>query len=191
MTPDEPERPEPAAPSQAREVLLRDGARVLVRQMRPEDEHLLADGFSRLSADSRRLRFLAAKPALSPSEVRYFASVDGTNHDAVGAIDGATGCGVGIARFVRLAPGSSTADVAVTVVDEWQRRGLGSILMDELIVRALRAGVETFVAEVAAENTGAHDFLLKAAPSRRKRLQAAVVDMELDLTRARAVRAAA
>src|SRR5688572_9309784 len=108
MSSDEPERRQPAAPPEARELLLRDGSRVLVRQMRPEDEDLLADGFARLSADSRRMRFLAAKPALSPSEVRYLASVDGTNHDAVGAIDLATGHGVGIARFVRLTPGSST-----------------------------------------------------------------------------------
>ena len=191
MTADERPQPSPAAAPQAREVRLRDGSRVLVRPTLPGDEDLLADGFARLSDDSRRLRFLAAKPTLSPAEVRYFASVDGTDHDAVGAIDLATGRGVGVARFVRLAPGEPTADVAVTVVDEWQRRGVGSVLMDELILRARRAGIETFVAEVAAENSAARDFLFKAAPCRRNRMQAAVAEYELDLTRARAVRAAA
>jgi protein lysine acetyltransferase len=59
---------------------------------------------------------------------------------------------VGECRFVRLADRRDTADLAVTVVDAWQGRGLGSALLERLSERALEVGIEDFTAEVLAEN---------------------------------------
>ena len=133
-------------------VRLRDGSRVWVRQVQPGDAGLLLDGFARLSALSRWRRFLRAKPELTPAELRYFTDVDHYDHEALGAIDAASGRGVAIARYVRSAHDPSCAEVAVTVIDEWQRRGLATVLLSRTADRALQAEISSFTALVSAEN---------------------------------------
>jgi RimJ/RimL family protein N-acetyltransferase len=132
--------------------LLRDGSEVTIRRLTPEDAPVLADAFERLSRESRDLRFLGAKPALSARDLRYLTAVDGRSHEALGAVDPRTGRGVGVARFVRLGPDSEVAEVAVTVVDDWQRRGLGTILLEQLTERARAQGIRRYTALVSDEN---------------------------------------
>ena len=80
------------------------------------------------------MRFLTGnKNELSPAELRYFTEIDHHDHEALGAVDRANGRGVGVARYVRSLEDSQTAELAVTVVDEWQGRGLGT----ELVVNCL------------------------------------------------------
>jgi RimJ/RimL family protein N-acetyltransferase len=112
----------------------------------------VADGFARLSARSRQLRFLTPKKELSPAEVRYFTDVDHHDHEALGALDHAGGRGVGIARYVRDADDSQAAEIAVTIVDDWQGRGLGTELVAQLSERARSEGIRRFTALVAADN---------------------------------------
>ena len=81
--------------------MLRDGSAVLIRQVRSTDAPLLADGFARLSARSRRMRFLGTKTTLSAEELRYLTDVDHHDHEALGALSPADGRGVGIARYIR------------------------------------------------------------------------------------------
>jgi GNAT superfamily N-acetyltransferase len=133
-------------------VTLRDGAVVVVRQVHRGDAALLADGFARLSAESRRLRFLSGKERLTTAELRYFTEVDHHDHEALGALDETDGRGLGVARYIRHADDPEAAEVAVTVVDEWQRRGLGTELLSRLIDRAREEGVRRFTALVSADN---------------------------------------
>jgi RimJ/RimL family protein N-acetyltransferase len=135
-----------------RRVIVRDGSAVLIRPIRAGDAPLLADGFSRLSASSRWMRFLGPKNALSPAELRYLTEVDHRDHEALGALDQAGGRGVGIARYVRQVADPQAAEVAVTVVDDWQRLGLGTVLLAQLSDRARAAGIRRFTALVATEN---------------------------------------
>lgn len=99
-------RPEPSARAPAgsavsgQRVVLRDGSAVLIRPVQPSDAPLLVDGFARLSAHSRQMRFLRRKDELSAAELRYFTDVDHHDHEALGALDPG-GRGVGIARYVR------------------------------------------------------------------------------------------
>jgi RimJ/RimL family protein N-acetyltransferase len=134
-------------------VILRDGSQVLIRPVRDSDAPLLADGFGRLSDRSRWMRFLTAKPELKPSELRYFTDVDHHDHEALGALDHDEGRGVGIARYIRRPDDPSAAELAVTVIDEWQRRGLASALLARLSDRACEEGISRFVALVSADNT--------------------------------------
>ena len=109
--------------------MLRDGSKVLIRQVQGTDAPLLADGFTRLSAQSRQMRFLTRKKELSPAELRYFTDVDHHDHEALGALDHTDGRGVGIARYVRDADDPQAAEIAVTIVDDWQGRGLATELL--------------------------------------------------------------
>jgi GNAT superfamily N-acetyltransferase len=133
---------------------LRDGSRVLIGRVTPHDAPTLAEGFARLSEESRRLRFLTSKPNLTQAELRYLTEVDGHNHEALGATDPETGRGVGIARYVRDANNPTRAEAAVTVADDWQRRGLGKLLLERLTDRARAEGITHFTALVASDNAG-------------------------------------
>jgi GNAT superfamily N-acetyltransferase len=133
---------------------LRDGSRVLIGRVTAHDAPTLADGFARLSEESRRLRFLTSKPNLTRAELRYLTEVDGHNHEALGAIDLETGRGVGIARYVRDVRNPTHAEAAVTVADEWQRRGLGKLLLERLTDRARAERITHFTALVASDNAG-------------------------------------
>jgi RimJ/RimL family protein N-acetyltransferase len=133
-------------------VLLPDGSAVVIRPVQPTDGPLLVDGFTRMSPQSRRWRFLAVKNHLSDADLRLLTDLDHHDREALGALDTATGQGVGVARYARLAADSQAADVAVTVVDSWQRRGVATALLARLSVRAREAGIHSFTAQVSADN---------------------------------------
>ena len=143
-------RPRPAV--KGRPVALRDGSKVLIRQVQPADAPLLADGFARLSPQSRQMRFLTRKDQLSAAELRYFTDVDHHDHEALGALDQADGRGVGVARYVRDAEDPHAAEIAVTIADDWQGRGLGTELLTRLSGRARSEGICRFTALVADDN---------------------------------------
>jgi len=140
-------------------VLLRDGSAVVIRQVQSGDAPLLADGFARLSAQSRQLRFLTGKPNLTPAELRYFTEVDHHDHEALGALNPVDGRALGIARYIRHAEGLDGAEVAVTVIDEWQGRGLATELLSRLADRARQEGIRHFTALVAADNAAVAGML--------------------------------
>ena len=139
-------------PADASPAVLRDGSAVLIRPVRSTDARLLADGFARLSARSRQLRFLGPKTALSQAELRYLTNVDHHDHEALGALNPADGRGVGIARYVRDAGDPQAAEIGVTIVDEWHGRGLGRELLARLSDRARQAGIGRFTATVSSDN---------------------------------------
>jgi RimJ/RimL family protein N-acetyltransferase len=142
----------PSSAEHGQTVVLCDGSAVLIRQVGRADGGLLADGFDRLSARFRQLRFLTAKKALSSAELRYFTDIDHHDHEALGALDHADGRGVGIARYVRDTDDPQAAEIAVTIVDEWQGRGLGTELVAQLSDRARQAGISRFTGMVAQDN---------------------------------------
>lgn len=164
--------------------MLRDGSKVVIRRLAPNDAPVLAEGFERLSRESRRLRFLTAKPHLSQRDLKYLTAVDGHNHEALGAVDPATGRGLGVARFVRLEPDSEVAEVAVTVTDDWQRRGLGTLLLEALTDRARAEGVARYTALVADDNTIVVDLLRRmGAHVRESDTRSQAVEYELEIAK--------
>ena len=153
-------RPRPAA--KGKQVALRDGSKVLIRQVQPADAPLLADGFARLSPRSRQMRFLTGKKKLSGAELRYLTHVDHHDHEALGALNHADGRGVGIARYIRHADDPHAAEIAITIVDDWHGRGLGTELLTRLSTRARHVGIRRFTALVAADNVAVNGLLRKA-----------------------------
>jgi EmrB/QacA subfamily drug resistance transporter len=162
--------PAPVKAGTAGAVALRDGSEVVIRQVRSSDAPLLADGFARLSPESRRLRFLRRKDELSAAELRYFTDIDHHDHEALGAVDHADGRGVGVARYVRDASDPHSAEIALTVVDDWQGRGLGTELLAQLSGRARAEGIRRFTALVSADNAAMTALLrgVRAGPVHRE-----------------------
>src|SRR3954447_25282245 len=139
-------------------------AAVRIRPIRIDDQDLLSDGFSRLSPQSRRLRFFVSKKRLSSAELRYLTDVDHHNHEALVAVSRFGRRGLAVARFIRDPVDRDAADLAVTVVDEWQGRGLGTALVSRLAARARCEGVHRFTATMLEENDGARRLLPKLGP---------------------------
>lgn len=136
-----------------RTVTLRDGSTVVLRPMEPEDAGLLVEGFEALSDRSRYARFLTAVPRLPRHWVEELVDLDHRDREALGAIDPVSGEGVGVARYVRLEDDPREADFAIAIADPWQGRGLGRVLLAELVDAARANGLERISGDVLAENT--------------------------------------
>lgn len=157
---------------------LKDGTRVLVRALRPGDRAEMRRGFGLLSLASRRFRFITPIRRLSEPQLEQLTAVDQVDHVAIGARDvGRRGRpGVAVARFVRLnapreadagpahagEPGGAgpvgadrrtVAEFAVTVIDAYQGRGLGTLLVRLLLQAARSVGVEVLRGYVLEDNT--------------------------------------
>jgi RimJ/RimL family protein N-acetyltransferase len=171
---------EPRYASGGKRTVLRDGSEVLIRPVQSADAPLLADGFARLSARSRQMRFLTVKKELSAAELRYFTEIDHHDHEALGAVDRADGRGVGVARYVRSGEDPQAAEIAVTVVDKWQGRGLGTELLAQLSERARSEGIHRFTGLAAADNV-ATAWLARRMGAELVRYDSATVLYEIPL----------
>jgi GNAT superfamily N-acetyltransferase len=156
---------------------------VLIRPIRSDDKQRLLDAFDRLSPESRYRRFFAATPELRAGQLRYLTEVDHHAHEALVAIEPGTGQGLGVARFIRSPEDAAVAEVAVTVVDDWQGRGLGTALLHELAARARAEGVERFSALVLAENEPMLAILRAGGDVHVTRRDHGVVELVMDLPR--------
>jgi RimJ/RimL family protein N-acetyltransferase len=124
---------------------------------------MLTDGLRRLSDESVHRRFLTPKRSFSRTELRYLTEVDGRDHVALVAEhpSGPARRLIAVARFVRLAEDPDAAEVAITVADDWQGRGLGSLLSEQLAAEARRVGIRRFTATMAADNVPAHRLMAR------------------------------
>ena len=144
-------------------VELRDGSCMVVRPVRAEDRERFVRGFERLGAESRYRRFLGFKKRLSDAELEFFTKVDHHGHEALGGLDAYTGDGVGVARYVS-GDDPSVAEASVAVIDAWQGRGVGGVLLERLAGRARDEGVERFVAALLPENRAMRRLFERLGP---------------------------
>jgi RimJ/RimL family protein N-acetyltransferase len=144
---------------------LADGSPVVVRQLEPDDRDLLLEVFEDMGAASREARFLAPKPRLTEADVRQLLAVDHVDHEALVALAAEDCRAIGIARFVRDVGDPETAEVAVEVVDRWQARGLGTMLVTALLGRARDLGLRRFTLVMARDNQAAARLMQRSAPA--------------------------
>jgi RimJ/RimL family protein N-acetyltransferase len=164
-----------------RSITLDDGSTILIRPIQAEDRSLLSRMFDRLSDGSRAARFRGRIDTLSEEDLDYLTDVDQYRHDALVAIDLGEHEAVGVARYVRLPGRRELAEVAVEVVDEWQRRGVATALLLELTERARAAGVEEYSAVVGRDNEVMNDVLERLGAEPLRELEEGVeyvVDLE-------------
>jgi protein lysine acetyltransferase len=139
---------------------LPNGTSVRIRPIAPGDKEKLVTGLRRLSDESIRKRFLAAKPRFSSAELRYLTEVDGVNHIAlVAVLEDDPNTLVAVARCVRLPDRPATAEMAIVVGDPWQGQGLGRALATALGDAARAAGIRRFAATMLGDNEAARRLM--------------------------------
>lgn len=137
-------------------VEMADGAEALLSPLGPEDRGLLEEGLEELSALSRYTRFGQGRGHLSGAELDYLSNVDQQTHVAWGvAVDGE---GAGVGRYIRMDE-LGCAEIAVTVLDRFQNRGLGTILFKCLVAVARADGISEFCFEVMPTNLPANRMI--------------------------------
>jgi RimJ/RimL family protein N-acetyltransferase len=160
---------------------LRDGTRVEIRAQRNEDRADLLEAFDRLSAQSRYTRFFAPKSGFSEAEIAHFMKVDFVDQVALVAVVGTAVAQkiVGAGRYIVSQPG--TAEIAFAVDDAYQGRGVASAVIRSLVAIARSAGLDTFHAEVLAENAAMLRVFEKSGLAMSKKRERGIVHATLRL----------
>jgi GNAT superfamily N-acetyltransferase len=156
----------------------------VIRPIRPEDKGMLADGLRRLSPESAQRRFLTPKRSFSRTELRYLTEVDGRNHVALVAEYPCYPVRrlIAVGRFVIDQASPDAAEIAVTVADGWQGRGLGSVLGKHLAHLARNREVKRFTATMSSSNRPAHRLMEKLTEHlTQHHVGGGVDELELDL----------
>ena len=137
------------------EAELKDGTRSQIWPLLPRDREAVRERYETLSAETREHRFLASVPHLTERMLDHLVDeVDGIDHVALALVvldEDNVGVPVGVARMIRYRDRPSAADLAVTVDDAWQGRGVATALLAELL-RERPRGVTQVVTTVAADN---------------------------------------
>src|SRR5499426_438582 len=158
----------------ATDALLRDGGSIHIRAIRPDDKPRLLVLFERLSSRSVYFRFFQTKQRLTDEELRYFTELDFTRDAALVATlrVGQEAHIIGVGRYFRIqeyGQPTTRAEVAFTVADAHQGRGVGTLLLEHLAAMARGQGIDTFEAYVLGENNrmlevfGASGFTVQRA----------------------------
>ena len=131
---------------------LRNGERIVIRALRPQDRDDLMAAVDRTSGDSLYRRFFAVRRHFTETEESFYLNVDFVSHVALIASADENGQPIIIAggRYVVGEPGE--AEVAFTVVDKYQGRGVGAALLRHLAMIARQAGLRELVAYVLPDN---------------------------------------
>ncbi|HEY1342160.1 MAG TPA: GNAT family N-acetyltransferase [Bryobacteraceae bacterium] len=163
------------------EFTLKDGASVRVRPIRPEDDRTLIEVFSRSSPETVYQRFLAPLRELTPAMARTLASVD--NEQRLAFIAETDAGPVGVVRYDATRD-PAMAELGLVVVDEWQNRGLGRLLLREILRAAEEKGIHRFRAELLAENRRILHLLTDETEIEDWKIEAGVTALSLTLRHA-------
>ncbi len=148
---------------------LADGTKVAFRVLRPGDRETIKRGFGELSDESRYRRFFQRIDRLSEKQLSYLTEIDYEDHFAwIAHLPDEGGRGVGVARWVRAKDEPTVAEAAVTVIDPFHNKGIGSTLLRLATVSAVERGIRFFRAWTLGGNQPMIEILMNlgAQPGR-------------------------
>jgi GNAT superfamily N-acetyltransferase len=153
------------------------GTRVWLRLLQPGDSELIRVFFRRLSSETVYRRFLSPVTALNDALLKRLVDIDHCDREALIALDD-QGI-VGVARY-GTGPGESH-DVAVVVADDWQGRGLGTLLIRRLAHIARLRGIATFHATMLGDNIRAQSLVRALSTRTSMRFEGGYIEAEIPL----------
>ncbi len=178
------EKEVPETPGKSEAVTLRDGTAVTIRPIRPDDARGLQALFDRLSPESISLRFLGQLKELPYEQARQLANVDYHKRMALLATrehDGEQHI-IAVARYaVDPTAGPDVAEAAIVVEDEYQKRGLGTLLLTRLVAYAQAHGIHAFMATVHQDNIQIMRFVRHSGLPSKSTLEAGVWEILVKL----------
>jgi RimJ/RimL family protein N-acetyltransferase len=163
-------------------LILRDGARLEVQTLEAADRAELQEGIENLSPESRYLRFLTPTPGVTPRDLTYLTTLDHHRHEALVAVDRATDTGIAVARYVIVSDDPPVAEIAVTVADAWQGRGVGGGLLRRLAGLARARGIARFSGTMFASNAAMIRLLSALGPVISSRREDGMIELVVELT---------
>lgn len=164
---------------------LRDGTEITIRAVRPDDRDRIVHAFSELDQESIYTRFFTNRSALSEAELAHLETIDFINEVMlVAAIErDAAEIIIGGARYVALpSQNGRVAEIAFTVEEDYQGRGIAKLLLTHLIGIARESGIGCFEADVLATNRPMRAVFARCGLPMRETREASVVHVTLDLT---------
>jgi RimJ/RimL family protein N-acetyltransferase len=163
---------------------LADGTAALVWTLLPKDRETLRHGYEQLSVPARYHRFLSSVPRLTDAMLDTLVDdVDGVDHVALVLVaidEDHDGEPAGVARMIRYPDRPDAADVAVTVLDRWQGRGVATALLAELLRRRPK-GVTTLVTVVADDNPASLAMLRRLGETTVAEAGSGLLDVVVEL----------
>jgi len=178
MAPPSSDPPAPYPKELERDIELRDGTRLHVRPIRSSDAPRLIEHYGRLSTHSAYQRFFTVMKRLPPDWARILADVDYRRRLALIA-EGGPADEPELIAVARYEPTDSedTAEVAFAVLDDWQGKGIGVVLLKDLLAAAAARGIRQFRAYVLADNTRMLDLLRRFTDIKESKLESGVVEL--------------
>ena len=162
--------------------LLRHGGQIKIRALEPHDREAFVAAAGKLSPQSLYRRFFGPKRNFSKAEIAYFTEIDFERHVALVAVaeEGGRDVIVGSGRYITTGP--TEAEVAFTVVDAYQGRGIGTFsLLRHLTQVARDNGLKTLVAQVLPDNIGMLKVFAHSGMEIRRKLSQGSVQVVMQL----------
>jgi len=150
------------------DIRLPDGGVMRLRLVRPDDRDGIIAAFNRLSVETRVMRWFYPKMQLNDQEIQELVAPCDDDHGAITAIelgaDGTEQNGIGMARFVRSKDSPDAAEIAITIVDDWQGLGIGRILLHRLLAMVSERGIPYADGRLQVENKAMRHLLEPYVP---------------------------
>lgn len=162
---------------------LRNGLEIEIRALKPADRQELLAAANRTSDRSLYRRFFGVRREFTEEEIASFLNVDFVNVVALIAVAHASGREViaGGGRYIVVRPG--TAELAFTVVDEYQGQGIASALLRHLVTLARAAGLRELIAEVLPDNVAMLRVFERSGLELKRQHESGVVHLTAQLGR--------
>jgi GNAT superfamily N-acetyltransferase len=156
---------------------MRDGAPIHIRAIRSDDKQRLAAHFNALSPHALYHRFFGIRRTLSEDDLVRLTELDFSSHVGLIAtlVDGGAERIIGVGRYIVLRDDPHAAEVAFAVLDDYQGRGIGTLLLEHLGRIARASGVTHFCADVMADNQQMLDVFTQSGFSLRRSFDAGIV----------------
>jgi len=132
---------------------------VTIRAIQPADSAMEGEFIRNLSLETKHYRFLGGIKELSPAELKRLCNVDGRHSMAFVATVKKEGreTEIGVSRYAEY-PGEGAGELAVTIADAWQHKGLGHLLLKQLIDYAKTHGMKRLYSVDLADNTAMREL---------------------------------